>query len=79
MTAVDKLEFKHTGEKSIFDLKLGLNILAFSLPFSTAVILAICSYSHTIIRPEISFLVGLIFVIVESKRIDKQSNLYNTG
>jgi len=42
MTAVETLELDKP-EVITFDLTLGLNMLAFSLPFSTMIILAICS------------------------------------
>jgi len=62
MTAVDKLESQNQGKQSIFDLKLGLNILAFSLPFSTAVIMGICSYSDMFMSPVTCLVCAVIFL-----------------
>jgi len=62
MTAVDQLEAE--DEAKTFDLQLSLNILAFSLPFSTAVVLTVCTNTGIFLQPGIDFLVGIVFVSI---------------
>lgn len=50
MTAVNKLE-EEAGMETTFDLKFGVNLLAISLPFSSAIILAICSSGSYFANP----------------------------
>lgn len=68
MTAIETLEFDQPAVKT-FDLNLALNILAFSLPFSTILILGVCSSGGFFTSPVVVaslgvFLVGLAFIPV---------------
>lgn len=58
ISAVDALE-KDTPQKT-FELELGLAVLAFSLPFSTILILAICSSGAFFTAPSHLFTIGFI-------------------
>jgi hypothetical protein len=60
MGAVQNLE-RHTKGRT-FDLKFGLNLLAFSLPFSTAIILLICSFGDIFVKPAMPLTIGFSFV-----------------
>ncbi len=62
MVAVSKLD-KETDTKT-FDLDLAINILAFSLPFSTSIILIICSSGNTFANPILTLAIGLTFVVL---------------
>jgi len=61
MTAIESLE-KDKEDVQTFDLDLALNMLAFSLPFSTIIILSICSSGSFFADPKTSGAIGLIFV-----------------
>jgi len=62
MTAVETLELDQPALQT-FDLNLALNILAFSLPFSTLMILSICSSGDFFAST--SFITGLgLFLIL---------------
>lgn len=60
MGAIQNLERDTKGRT--FDLKFGLNLLAFSLPFSTAIILLICSFGDIFIKPAMPLTIGFAFV-----------------
>jgi len=62
MAAVDTLEEKKT--KKTFDTDFGLSVLACSLPFSTILILAICSLGETFLNPYILMLTAVIMFAV---------------
>jgi len=56
MSAIEHLESRRSGEEQLikgrtFDTALALNVLAFSLPFSTTLILAICSIGEFFTHP----------------------------
>ncbi len=53
------VEAQRQGELPIFDLELGVNILAFSLPFSTVVILGLALAGDTLTFPPVLFLLGI--------------------
>lgn len=61
MTAVETLELDQPAIKT-FDLELGLNMLAFSLPFSTMIILAICSSGAFFADVSVVAGIGLCFI-----------------
>lgn len=61
MTAIESLEKEQEGVQT-FDLDLALNMLAFSLPFSTVIILTICSSGNFFAAPSVVGLIGLVFV-----------------
>ncbi len=61
MTAIETLE-KNEPQRT-FNLDLALNILAFSLPFSTTMILAICSFGHFFANPIYLLIVGTLMII----------------
>lgn len=61
MTAIETLELDQPEVKT-FDLSLGLNILAFSLPFSTLVILTICSSGQFFAEPTTILGTAVIFI-----------------
>lgn len=61
MTAIETLE-KENAEVKTFDIDLGLNLLAFSLPFSTIIILIICTSGHFFANSSTLFLSGLGFI-----------------
>lgn len=62
MTAVDQLEAE--DENKTFDLQLSLNVLAFSLPFSTAVVLTVCTNTGLFLQPGTDFLIGAAFITI---------------
>ncbi len=67
MSAVDHLESRKSeaereGKKSTFDSTLALNVLAFSLPFSTTLILTICSIGEFFTNPVYLFIIGISFI-----------------
>lgn len=61
MTAIETLE-KDEPQRT-FNLDLALNVLAFSLPFSTSMILAICSFGHFFANPIYLLIVGALMII----------------
>ncbi len=79
MSAVEAL--REPGSASVFDLDLGLNVLAFSLPFSTVVILTVLSCgswfeSPTVILPTalVMGIIPLVYVlrpVLESAEVNK--------
>lgn len=71
MSAIDSMEGKNPKEKT-FDLDLGLNLLAFSLPFSTLLILLICSFNGYFANPLTLLGLGISFIsmVVVSKLMD---------
>lgn len=62
MTAVKNLEGPD-AKKNTFDIDLGLNILAFSLPFSTILILTICSTGSFFANPVVVLTCGFSFLL----------------
>lgn len=63
MTAIETLETKQEHIQT-FDLELALNLLAFSLPFSTLIILTICSSGAFFTHPLTIASIGLLFVAI---------------
>ncbi|MCP9234535.1 permease [Lewinella sp. JB7] len=61
MSAVESL--REEGAPAVFDLDLGLNVLAFSLPFSTVVILTVLSFGDWFSAPAVIGPVGLLMLI----------------
>lgn len=49
-------------DETVFDLKFCLNILAFSLPLSTAIVVGVCSYPDLFSRPDIVFYASFIMI-----------------
>jgi len=63
MTAINQLE-EGTELKPTFDLNLGINLLAISLPFSTAIILTICSTGTYFANPITLVVIASVFLIL---------------
>ncbi|WP_116108698.1 permease [Lewinella sp. IMCC34191] len=61
MSAVEVLRQEDTPQ--VFDLDLGLNVLAFSLPFSTVVILSVLSFGEWFSSPTVLFPAAAIMVL----------------
>ncbi|MBV6640472.1 MAG: AEC family transporter [Cyclobacteriaceae bacterium] len=71
MSAVAKMEKNLTKDENgkTFDLDLAMNVLAFSLPFSTIVILTICTFSESVAAdPYFSITTGIIFLLIAMLR-----------
>ncbi|MEZ5040858.1 MAG: permease [Saprospiraceae bacterium] len=64
ITAIESLESKQP--QRTFNLDLALNLLAFSLPFSTIIILGICSFGSFFVNPVYLLLVGTGFIGISS-------------
>ncbi|AWW32351.1 permease [Echinicola strongylocentroti] len=64
MSAVSALEKKDSNGSKTFDLTLGLNILAVSLPFSTLVILGVFSSGNYFLNPYHIFLGGFSLMLL---------------
>ena len=64
MSVVDSLEKKNQQDSTTFDLDLALNILAVSLPFSTMVILTICSFPNYFSNPNFLFGIAIVFLVI---------------
>ncbi len=63
MSAVDEMESKAEGDKSrTFDLQTGLNVLACSLPFSSMLILGVCTTGAYFTQSIPCILFGLLFM-----------------
>ncbi|MFK7932330.1 MAG: permease [Saprospiraceae bacterium] len=87
MTAVQSLEGEGQQEPT-FSTDLGLNLLAFSLPFSTVVILSICTIGASVAAPlpllglaAIFLLIGLsptLFKRIKNWNIASDNNLITT-
>lgn len=60
MSAVNKLNQGNSNQ--LFDLDLAVNILAFSLPFSTMIILTICSTGSFFANPIVLLIFGISFI-----------------
>lgn len=60
MSAVEGL--RQEGTASVFNLDLALNVLAYSLPFSTVIILSVLSCGHYFTQPLIVFLLGAVLL-----------------
>lgn len=86
MTAIETLELDKPAVQT-FDLALGLNMLAFSLPFSTIIILTICSTGSFFINTGNLSLISLLLIgtalipfltksknVVKYKKISQLSN-----
>lgn len=61
MTAIETLE-KNEPQRT-FNLDLALNVLAFSLPFSTIIILAICSFGNFFASPTYLLMIGALMIV----------------
>lgn len=61
MTAIETLE-KNEPQRT-FNLDLALNVLAFSLPFSTIIILAICSFGNFFASPTYLLMIGTLMIV----------------
>ena len=61
MSAIHSLDKENENDQS-FDLTFSLNLLAFSLPISTIIILGLCSYSNTFTSPDVSLWLGGIIL-----------------
>lgn len=64
MSAVHQLESQKESNTHTFDLGLGINILAVSLPFSTLLILGIFSAGETFANPSPVFILGAILFLL---------------
>lgn len=63
MTAVDQLE-KGKDSVKTFDTKFALNLLAFSLPFSTIIILSLCSVGESFVTSPRILSIGLAMLFL---------------
>ncbi len=66
ISAIHKLEQSHEGSehRKTFDLDLGINVLAVSLPFSTILILTMCTFTEQVVtNPSVVFFLALIFLV----------------
>jgi len=61
MSAIHSLE-KGKAIDQTFDLTFSLNLLAFSLPLSTMIILGLCSYSNAVTTPGVALSIGGIIL-----------------
>jgi hypothetical protein len=67
MSAITAMEQKlEKREKRTFDLELAVNILAVSLPFSTAVMLIVFSFGKTFTSPSFVITLGLVLICLGS-------------
>ncbi len=64
ISAVSVLERQRGAAKSTFNLEMALNILALSLPFSTVVILTVCSVQQFFVVPQYLFAVALGLILL---------------
>ncbi|MGJ8713472.1 MAG: AEC family transporter [Maribacter stanieri] len=64
MSAIQSMEDKDEQPNPTFDVNFGLNILAFSLPFSTLLIIGIFSFSDYFINPITLLALGLIILAI---------------
>ncbi len=67
MSAIDGLENKlaRKGKGKTFDLDFAINVLAFSLPFSTVLILTLCTFGEVVASvPEIPLVSAGIFLAI---------------
>lgn len=63
MTAVSTLERADNNKKETFDMDLGLTIMAFSLPFSSILIMGITATGSLLINPVILTIIGVAFLV----------------
>lgn len=64
MSGIRQMELKENAQIKIFDLELGLNILAISLPFSTLLILGIFSAGEYFVSPVPVVGLGAILIFI---------------
>ncbi len=64
MSSVESLERKKSNSSATFDTKLGLNLMAFSLPLSTTIIIAICSNATFFVKPTVTLGAASLFVFL---------------
>ena len=64
MSAITAMEDQQKTTQNTFNLNLALNILALSLPLSTALILLICSVPTTFSQAPFVFLIGISFLLL---------------
>jgi malate permease and related proteins len=70
MSAFVGMEQKIEGNKKrTFDLELAVNILAVSLPFSTALMLGIFSFGEAFTSPALLFSIGILMVILSASKV----------
>ena len=62
MTFVDNLEKNIEEEKKTFDTRYGLNFLAYSLPFSTIIILSLFSNEKILLDSNNIYLMSISFL-----------------
>ena len=64
MAFIDNLEKRVNLNKKTFDLKFGLNFLAYSLPFSTITILLLFVDYSILYNPLILYVISFTFIIM---------------
>lgn len=64
MHVMNKLSAENGGKEPIFDIDLAMNIMAFSLPLSTVIILSLSTYGVKIANPALVFKLGLVLFLV---------------
>ena len=62
--AMESLGKDEVKNESTFDLTLGINILAISLPFSTLLILGVLSSASYFVKPHSALLMGGLFLLI---------------
>ncbi|WP_020566804.1 AEC family transporter [Neolewinella persica] len=62
MSAIESL--REEDEKKVFNIDLALNTLAYSLPFSTVIILGVLSFGETFASPWWVLSLGLVFLTI---------------
>jgi malate permease and related proteins len=69
MSAFVGMEQKMEGnEKRTFNLELAVNILAVSLPFSTAIMLGIFSFGETFTSPTLLIAIGILMIVLSATK-----------
>ena len=63
ITAVDAVEKNESRNVKTFDLQSALNLVAFSLTFSSLIILALCSYGSLVAQPSLLLLIGMVGIV----------------
>ncbi|UJP64591.1 AEC family transporter [Mongoliitalea daihaiensis] len=67
MSAIQSMErLSSQGNKKTFDLELGVNILALSLPFATGVMLSVFSFGETFTSPNLLISLGIALVSISA-------------
>lgn len=79
MSAVSSLEESDGQKKPTFDINFAVNILAFSLPFSTLLIITVFSFSEFFVNPMVIlasgiFMIGISLIPLISAKLKKNKD-----